>query len=63
MLLVEPEPVIPADHPVDVEYGGMHEAADAEHAAELALGQAIFEAMHVWNSEVRIQNSEWVCLV
>ena len=46
MLLVDPEAVIAADHAVDVEHGGMNEAADAEDAAELALGEAVFEAVH-----------------
>ena len=57
MLLVDPEAVIAADHAVDVKHGGMNEAADAKHAAELALGQAVFEAMH-GNSEFRTQNAE-----
>ena len=55
MLLVDPEAVIAADHAVDVEHGRVHEAADAENAAELALGEAIFEAVH---GEFRMQNSD-----
>src|SRR5207249_1991599 len=58
VLLIHPKAVIATHHSVDVENSRVNEAADAEDAAELAFGEAVFEAVHwVKKSEVRGQKS------
>jgi hypothetical protein len=46
MLLVKPKAVIATDHPMNVENGRVDEATHAKNTAELALREAIFEAVH-----------------
>ena len=57
MLLVDPKAVIAADHPVDVEHGGVHQSANGENAAELALGKAVLEAVHGKSTDRRSEVS------